>query len=160
MKVLFVCLGNICRSPLAQGIFEHLLRENGLQDRVSVDSCGTASFNLGKHPDPRAIEAGQRAGYDISHQVARIITPEDFGRFDFIVPMDNINMMNISGLVPEDYDGEIQLFLRYGQAGGDGQIADPYHKDTNSFDALVPELEVAARGLLDYMVERRGLSTS
>jgi low molecular weight protein-tyrosine phosphatase len=151
MNVLFVCLGNICRSPLAQGIFEHQLRERNLQDQIGVDSCGTAAFNLGNPPDPRAIEAGLRAGYDIRHQVARMFGPEDFERFEFIVPMDNINMMNLRGLVPENYQGELKLFRRFSQAGGDPQIADPYHKNDTRFDALVPELEHAARGLLDYI---------
>lgn len=154
MNVLFVCLGNICRSPLAQGIFQHLLEEKNLQDRIGVDSCGTASFSIGNPPDPRAVEAGLRAGYDIRHQVSRMFCPEDFERFEYIVPMDNINMMNLKGLVPEEYQGELKLLRRFSKAGGDMQIADPYHKNTERFDALVPELEEATRGLLKYL-ERR-----
>jgi len=154
MNVLFVCLGNICRSPLAHGIFEQRLRDSLLQDRISVDSCGTASFSVGKHPDPRAIAAGQRAGYDISAQVARMICPADFERFDFILPMDNINLMNVQGLVPDDFAGELKLLRRYSQSGGEMQIADPYHKDADKFDGLVPVLETAVDGLLKHLVER------
>lgn len=154
INVLFVCLGNICRSPLAQGILESMLRQEELEHRVGVDSCGTAAFNLGKHPDTRAVEAARRAGYDIDHQVARIISPSDFEHFQFVIAMDNINLMNVRALAPQDYAGEVALFRHYSQRGGDLQIADPYYDDSNRFDALIPDLERAARGLLVYIKER------
>ena len=155
MNVLFVCLGNICRSPLAQGIFERELIKRKLDGRISVDSCGTAAFSIGKHPDPRAIAAGSRAGIDISAQVARMIGPFDFERFDFILPMDNINLLNVQGLRPDHFDGELRLLASYSRRGGDLQIADPYHKNTERFDALIPELKTAVCGLLDYILEHK-----
>lgn len=154
INVLFVCLGNICRSPLAQGILERLLELEELGQDVRVDSCGTAAFNLGKKPDARAIEAARSAGYDIGNQVARIISPSDFDHYQFVIAMDNINLMHVRALAPENYRGEIALFRHYSQRGGNLQIADPYYDDANHFDALIPELEQAARGLLAYIKER------
>ena len=151
MHILFVCLGNICRSPLAQGIMEQQLDIAGLSAQITADSCGTAAFNLGKHPDPRAIEAGLRAGYDISTQVSRQIAPVDFECSDFIIAMDRMNLMNTRGIAPADFGGEIELFGRYCQHGGNPQIADPYYEDANRFDALIPEMERAASGLLTYI---------
>jgi len=159
MNVLFVCMGNLCRSPLAQGIFEHQLRERNLASQIGVDSCGTASFAVGKAPDPRAIEAGLRAGYDIRNQVARIFTAKDFERFSFILPMDYINLMNVKAWLPDGYQGELQLLRTYSQRGGSMEIADPYHKDAEKFDALIPELERATQGLLDY-IERTALKSN
>lgn len=152
--VLFVCMGNICRSPLAQCVFESRLREHELQDRVTVDSCGVAAFAIGRTPDKRAIEAGLRSGYDVRGQVARKIQLNDFENFRYIIAMDNINLLHIRTLAPPAFDGEIDLFRRYSQRGGDMQIADPYHKNTQVFDALIPQLETAALGLLGHVSAR------
>ena len=152
--VLFVCMGNICRSPLAQRVFEVRLQERDLQDKVTVDSCGVAAFAVGHPPDKRAIEAGLRCGYDVRGQIARKIKLEDFERFDYIVAMDNINLLHVRTLAPPEYDGEMDLFRRYSQRGGDMQIADPYHKNPKVFDGLIPQLEVAALGLLDHVSAR------
>jgi low molecular weight protein-tyrosine phosphatase len=154
INVLFVCLGNLCRSPLAQGILEAKIIERQLQHEISVDSCGTASFAIGKSPDPRAISAGERAGYEISGQKARQISVEDFRKFGYIAPMDNINLMNVRTLAPKDYSGEMRLFRSFAQRGGDLQIADPYHKDQARFDAVIPELELAAEGMLEYLIQK------
>jgi len=152
--VLFVCMGNICRSPLAQCIFETRLRERELQDRVTVDSCGVAAFAVGHPPDKRAIEAGLRTGYDVRGHVARKIQLGDFDKFQYIVAMDNINLLHVRTLAPPEFDGEMDLFRRYSQRGGDMQIADPYHKNPQVFDALIPQLEVAAQGLLEHVIAR------
>ncbi len=154
LGVLFVCMGNICRSPLAQSVFETRLRERDMQDRVTVDSCGVAAFAVGRPPDNRAIEAGLRTGYDVRGQIARKIQLDDFGRFQYIITMDNINLLHVRTLAPPEYDGEMELFRRYSQRGGDMQIADPYHKSPQVFDALIPQLEVAALGLLDHVSAR------
>ena len=152
--VLFVCMGNICRSPLAQSVFEARLRERDLQDRVTVDSCGVAAFAVGRPPDKRAIEAGLRTGYDVRGQIARKIQLSDFETYHYIVTMDNINLLHVRTLAPPEFDGEMALFRRYSQRGGDMQIADPYHKDSKVFDALIPQLEVAALGLLEHVSAR------
>jgi protein-tyrosine phosphatase len=147
-------MGNICRSPLAQCVFETRLKERDMQDRVTVDSCGVAAFAVGHPPDKRAVEAGLRNGYDVRGQVARKIQLADFDKFHYIVAMDNINLLHVRTLAPPDFAGEIDLFRRYSQRGGDMQIADPYHKNAQVFDALIPQLEVAALGLLDHVSAR------
>lgn len=157
IHVLFVCLGNICRSPAAQGIFEQLLAERGLTDVVSVDSCGTAPFNVGKHPDPRMIAACQRAGIAIETQVARQIADSDYARSDYIIAMDQINLTNVKAWAPADYRGEIALFMHYSQHGGNAQIADPYYEAADSFDSVVSTLRRAADGLLEQLCKKHGL---
>jgi len=151
IRVLFVCLGNICRSPTAQGIFQKLVDEQALSEHFFIDSCGTASFNVGKAPDSRAVEACLRHGYDIRGQVARQIHEDDYQRFDYILSMDHQNLRSVQAWAPADYGGEIDLFLRYGRNGGDAQVPDPFYAPAETFDAVVASLERAARGLLSHL---------
>ncbi len=146
--VLFVCLGNICRSPSAQGILEQRVNAAGLGDRFRIDSCGTASFNLGKHPDPRAIAAASARGYDISQQVARQITDDDYRLHQHILVMDHVNMTNVKAWAPKDFTGHINLFLRYAHAGGLTEIPDPYKESADAFGPMMDLLEKSADGLL------------
>ena len=146
--VVFVCLGNICRSPSAQGVFEKFVADAALAHRIAVDSCGTAAFNVGKPPDPRAVAACQRKGYDISGQIARQINETDFANAHYIVPMDNINAMNIKGWAPEDFAGEINNLMYYAGRGRHSQLPDPYYDDAEKFDRVVTAIEKACHGLL------------
>ena len=155
--VLFVCLGNICRSPAAQGILEHRVQAAGLSGQIVVDSCGTATFNLGKSPDTRSQSAALRAGYDISEQIARQICDDDYERFDYIIAMDRINLMNVEAWAPKDYAGEIKLFMSYCQHGGNAQIPDPYYKEADAFDGVIQTLERAADGLLKHIRSKHGI---
>ncbi len=160
VNVLFVCLGNICRSPAAQGILEKLVAESGLSAKIRVDSCGTAAFNVGKNPDPRSVEASARHGYDISQQIARQIDDEDYQSHDYVIAMDRINLTNVRAWAPSDYQGEIELLLHYSKRGGNGQVPDPYYADAKKFDAVIETLEKAARGLLDYIIAKHKLGQS
>tara|TARA_B100000767_G_scaffold274831_1_gene309149 strand:- start:1135 stop:1614 length:480 start_codon:yes stop_codon:yes gene_type:complete len=157
IHIVFVCLGNICRSPSAQGILERLVNDAGLQDKITVDSCGTAAFNVGKNPDPRAIAACQRKGYDIEKQIARQITPADYEQANYVISMDNINMMSVKAWAPEDYQGELSLFMRYGGASEYAQVPDPYYHEANQFDGTVSVLEKAAKGLLTHLRKMHNL---
>ncbi|RNL67466.1 low molecular weight protein-tyrosine-phosphatase [Zhongshania marina] len=96
IHVLFVCLGNICRSPAAQGVFEHLIQAAGLETQITVDSCGTAAFNIGKSPDSRSISAAKKRGYAIEQQIARQIDDTDYERAHYVVAMDRMNLTNVS----------------------------------------------------------------
>ncbi len=156
LSVLFVCLGNICRSPAAQGILEKRILEAGLQDRIRVDSCGTAAFNLGKAPDARSQAASLRAGYDISTQIARQICDEDYQEFDYIIAMDRINLTSVKAWAPKDYSGEIELFMNYCKHGGNAQIPDPYYEEAKAFDGVISALEKAAEGLLAHIRTKHG----
>ena len=157
IHIVFVCLGNICRSPSAQGILEKLVKDANLESQISVDSCGTAAFNVGKSPDPRAIAACKKQGYDIASQIARQITVEDYDKADYVIAMDNINMMNVKAWAPENYAGELSLFMRYGGASEYAQVPDPYYDDADKFDGTVKVLERAARGLLKQIREKHQL---
>ncbi|WP_101759456.1 low molecular weight protein-tyrosine-phosphatase [Oceanicoccus sp. KOV_DT_Chl] len=157
INVLFVCLGNICRSPAAQGIFERLVSEKNLATSISVDSCGTAPFNVGKHPDPRSVAASARAGYDISQQIARQIDDQDYSTYNYIIAMDRANLTNVQAWAPSDYQGEINLLMHYSQRGGNRQIPDPYYDDEEQFDKVIVAIEKACRHLLSYIINKHEL---
>ncbi len=155
-SVLFVCLGNICRSPLAQGAFEQQLRRRGLADRFRTDSCGTAAFNLGKPPDPRAIAAAQSAGFDISQQRARQIQDEDYQRFTHIVAMDRNNLSNVQAWAPSTYSGVMQLLMDYVPQRQHAQVADPYYAAAGEFDHVLAEISIATGHLLEHLLAGAG----
>ncbi len=117
VSVLFVCLGNICRSPTAHGIFEKLVEQNDLQDQIEIDSAGTGDWHIGKSPDGRAQSYAQKRGYDLSHLRARQISPSDFADFDYILAMDEQNLADIQQMQPEGYSGHISLFWIFWKAG-------------------------------------------
>ena len=158
INVLFVCLGNICRSPSAQGILEAQISKLNLGDAITVDSCGTAPFNVGKSPDTRALNACSAAGYDISAQIARQIDDEDYLKFDYIIPMDRKNMMSVTAWQPKDYAGEINLMMNYHPNNrGNTQIPDPYHDSPEAFKPIITCLEEACMGLLEHIQDKHGL---
>jgi len=148
-KVLFVCLGNICRSPTAHGVFESLVAHEKLQDRIVVDSCGTGSFHIGERPDPRAIKAAARRHYDLSVQRARQIKPEDFSSFHYVLAMDRMNLGNVKAIAPKNYTGHIGLFLDFSQQRTYTQVPDPYYESEEGFELVLDLVEDASRGLLD-----------
>ena len=154
VSVLFVCLGNICRSPAAQGILEKMVTDAGLQDQIHVDSCGTAAFNVGKNPDPRSVKASAEAGYDISQQVARQIDDDDYEKYDIIIAMDRANLTNVQAWAPKDFKGEINLFMHYAKHGGNAQIPDPYYADASKFGEVIKTLEKASEALLSYIKDK------
>ena len=156
-SVLFVCLGNICRSPTAEAIFRKLVEDEGLAERFDIDSCGTAPFNVGKHPDPRAQAAAAKKGYDMSQQVARQITPEDYDRFDYFVVMDHINLRNVRTWAPADYKGHIDLFLRFSGDLSKAEIPDPYKEDEKAFDEVFALLEKSASALLEHIRRKHAI---
>ncbi|CAA0089191.1 Low molecular weight protein-tyrosine-phosphatase YfkJ [Zhongshania aliphaticivorans] len=160
IHVVFVCLGNICRSPAAQGAFRSLLQKAELNAEITVDSCGTAAFNIGKPPDPRSIDAAARRGYNISNQVARQINDDDYERADYVVAMDRMNLTNINAWAPAGYSGELKLLLEYCQHAGNSQIPDPYYSDDKVFDDLILQIETATQGLLNYICDKHELKPS
>ncbi|MDZ7600407.1 MAG: low molecular weight protein-tyrosine-phosphatase [Hoeflea sp.] len=133
LSVLFVCMGNICRSPLAEGIFRAVLSEAGLGGRVAIDSAGTGSWHQGDAPDPRSVETAARHGIDISAQRARQLAPEDFDRFDLIFAMDRSNEATLKARSPSSRHGRIFLFLDY-TLGHRADVPDPYYGGTDGFE--------------------------
>ena len=114
VNVLFICLGNICRSPTAEGVFQKLVADAGLTKRIQVDSAGTAGWHQGRAPDPRTIAAAKKRGVDLSKLRARQILPADFEAFDYILVMDAVNLQDVKRLLPADYRGRLGLFLEFG----------------------------------------------
>jgi protein-tyrosine phosphatase len=144
--VLFVCLGNICRSPTAEGVARALAEGRGLP--VAVDSAGTGAWHVGEPPDRRMQAAARAAGYDLSHQRARQVTQADFSRFDLIVAMDRDNRRDVEALRPADNSTPVRLMLEFGTSGR-SDVPDPYYE--GGFDAVVGLIEEAAGGLLDSL---------
>ena len=137
MRVLFVCLGNICRSPTAEGLARSMLREG---DNIETDSAGTGSYHVGNPPDPRAIAEAASRDIDISDLRTRQVERADFNRFDLIVAMDRSNLANLKRMAPADCKAEIRLML------GDQEVPDPYYDD--GFEGVYDLLEGAMQGLL------------
>ncbi|PTR29725.1 low molecular weight protein-tyrosine-phosphatase [Pseudomonas sp. GV085] len=143
MRVLFVCLGNICRSPTAEGVLRHKLREAGLADRVEVASAGTGDWHVGKAPDKRSQAAAQLRGYDLSTQRARQVSRADFATYDLILAMDNSNLRNLEALQPAMGKAELDLFLRRYQSQVD-EVPDPYYDGEQGFEQVLDLIEHAS----------------
>ena len=148
--ILFVCLGNICRSPTAHGVFRHLLREAGLAQRVRVDSAGTGSWHAGEPPDARALEAAAARGYDLGDLRARQVRISDFQKFDYILAMDRDNLDELRRLRPQSARVEPELFLRYAQDAV-AEVPDPYYSGKSGFEHVLDLMESAAAGLLSHL---------
>jgi len=150
-KVLFVCLGNICRSPLAEGIFAHLVRERGLAERYLIDSAGTGDWHVGQPPDRRAISAAKQRGVALPSQ-GRQVRRSDFGEFDLIVAMDRNNRSDLEALAPAGQGGKIRLMRDFGSAEEKGaDVPDPYYGGPYEFDAVYEMLRRCCERLLDQL---------
>jgi len=148
VSVLFVCMGNICRSPTAQGVFERLLAEANLSDRVRTDSAGTHGYHVGEPPDKRATEAAQRRGVDLTSQRARRVDPVDFEGFDYIVAMDRGNYDDLLSLCQPEHVSKLRLFLEFAPGLGIEEVPDPYYGGLTGFERVLDLIEEAADGLL------------
>lgn len=148
MNVLFVCLGNICRSPTAEGIFRHYVEQAGLSDKITIDSAGTADWHIGKSPDPRTVAAAAKRGYDLSALRGRQAQPEDFAKFDLILAMDKSNLINLQAIQPAESSAELALYLpRFGISPD--EVPDPYYGGKDGFELVLDMLEQASQTLLD-----------
>lgn len=149
VSVLFVCLGNICRSPTAHGIFQKMVEDAGLKEKVLVDSAGTGDWHIGREPDSRAQHHARLRGYDLSSLRARLVTPEDFTRFDYILGMDHQNMLGMQSMVPSDYRGHFSLFLDFLNEGQGNEVPDPYYGGEAGFELVLDMVEQASANLLN-----------
>jgi protein-tyrosine phosphatase len=155
VRVLFVCMGNICRSPLAQGVFEDVLRREGLEDEVFVDSAGTGDWHVGSPPDERAQRSASLRGLDLSSQRARRITPEDCHNFDYILTMDEDNYRIVSSLCKGS--AVVRPFLDFATDSPEREVPDPYYGGPDGFEHVLDLVEEASEGLLED-IRRRHLS--
>ena len=156
VKVLFVCLGNICRSPLAEGIFKKKVEEKGLADRFVIDSCGTSNYHIGEQPDRRTIKNALANGVRLNHQ-GRQFTVQDFSDFDYIVAMDSSNVQNIEKLRPEGNSKQILLVRSFDELSMNRNVPDPYYGGENGFQEVFDILDRSIEGLVNHVVLEKGL---
>lgn len=153
MRVLFVCLGNICRSPTAEGMMRHRLQQAGLAAQVAVESAGTAAWHIGKAPDPRTCAAAAQRGYRLHELRARQVQAEDFARFDLILAMDHDNLRELQRLRPDSAGAELDLLLRRGGLA-EHEVPDPYYGGSDGFERVLDLVESACERLIEQIRER------
>jgi protein-tyrosine phosphatase len=150
-SVLMVCLGNICRSPTAEGVLRHLLREAGLQEAVHVDSAGTQDYHTGSPPDERSCRHARRRGYDLSSLRARQVIDPDFTQFDLILAMDWNNLEALKSNCPPQHQHKLMRLMEFAPAGSREVVADPYCGGQDAFESTLDDVERACRGLLIHL---------
>lgn len=148
VRVLFVCLGNICRSPMAEGVFRKRVEEAGYADLIEIDSAGTHAYHVGEAPDARARAAAARRGVDISGLRGRQAQREDFLRYDYVLAMDQDNHAHLLALCPPGHEHKVRLFLEFATRASTRAVPDPYFGAVSGFDRVLDLIEDAAEGLL------------
>jgi protein-tyrosine phosphatase len=154
VKILFVCLGNICRSPTAEAVFRAVAAREAPELAVEVDSAGTAGYHIGEPPDIRMRRAANRRGYDMSSLRARIVEPGDFEHFDLILAMDRENLTTLQTRAPAHRRERLRLFLEFAPDAAATEVPDPYYGGPNGFEEVLDLVEAATRGLLQHLRQR------
>jgi protein-tyrosine phosphatase len=151
VKVLFVCMGNICRSPTAEGVFAKLVHDEGLEEFIEIDSAGTHAYHVGEPPDSRAQRSSLARGIDISLLRARRARAEDFDYFDYVLAMDEDNYQHLLAICPEYHQQKLQLFLDYAPHLEYREVPDPYYGGGKGFELVLDMVELASQGLLAHI---------
>lgn len=154
VKVLFVCMGNICRSPTAEGVFRSVVEEAKLLHRIEIDSAGTHAYHIGEPPDQRSQQAALRRGIDLSSQRARKVKSSDFEYYDYVLAMDRDNLRNLTALCTEEHSHKLQLFLDYAAHMNEAEVPDPYYGGSQGFERVLDLIDAASRGLLEHISEK------
>jgi len=147
-------MGNICRSPTAQGVFEQLVQEAGLEAQIDIDSAGTHAYHVGEPPDQRATQAAAGRGIDLTPQRARRVHLGDFEAFDYVVAMDRSNLEELREICPEPMQERIGLLLDFAETGQSSDVPDPYYGGAQGFERVLDMVEDGARGLLEAVQQR------
>lgn len=153
-RVLFVCLGNICRSPTAEGVLRHLAAQEAPNLSIEIDSAGTADYHIGAPPDSRSRRAALKRGIDLSGLRARQVTVDDFAHFDLILAMDGDNLRELQAMKPPDAHASLKLFLEYAPELNLRDVPDPYYRDAGAFEEVLDLTSAASRGLLASLQHR------
>lgn len=148
VRVLFVCLGNICRSPTAEGVFRDLVRREGLAGKIGTDSCGTGGWHVGNPPDGRACAEAERRGIDLSDLRARQVRKLDFEDFEYVLGMDDRNLQHLQAMCPPEHQNRVKLFLNFAPEVGRHDVPDPYYGGPDGFRDVFDMIDKASRGLL------------
>lgn len=151
VSVLFVCTGNICRSPTAHGVFETLARREGFGDRIAVDSCGTGDWHAGEPPDERSQKHALARGYDLSQLRARQVRASELAATDHILVMDRGHLASVLAICPPEHRSKVKLFLDFAPNQPVREVPDPYYGGAGGFDHVLDLVELGARGLLDHL---------
>ena len=152
-SILFVCMGNICRSPTAEGVFRHYAAESGWSDRLHIDSAGTHAYHVGEPADQRARAAAERRGISLAGISARRVHVGDFERFDYIIAMDEDNVARLHEEAPDEHRHKIRLFLEFASVA-EREVPDPYYGGAAGFERVLDLVEAASRGLLETLAGR------
>jgi protein-tyrosine phosphatase len=147
-------MGNICRSPTAEGVFRRVVSERAPEIDIEVDSAGTHDYHVGNPPDPRSVAAASRRGIDLRHLRARLVSDEDFGRFDLIIAMDRLNRATLLERSPDEFKDRIRLLMEFAADSDVEDVPDPYYGGALGFERVLDLAEEAAAGLLDEVLER------
>ena len=154
IKVLFICMGNICRSPTAHGIFQKLVDEEGLTDQILVDSAGTISYHAGEPPDSRSAQTALSHGVDLSDQRSRQVTMADYQVQDYILAMDFDNLRNLQQQCPEQYQNKLGLLLKYHPDEFLDEVPDPYYGGESGFEQVYEMVDIACQNLLQHLKQQ------
>ncbi len=157
IEVLFVCMGNLCRSPTAEAVFRALVEKEGMGQRILIDSAGTHDYHVGHAPDARAQDAARQRGYDMRGLRGRQVERADFARFAYVLAMDNANLAILRRLRPQDATGHLGLFLEFARRHGESEVPDPYYGGASGFSHVLDLVEDASEGLLAH-IRRKHLS--
>lgn len=155
IRILFVCMGNICRSPMAEGVTRHFLKNKGMNEIVHIDSAGTHDYHVGEPPDPRAQRAALRRGVDLSDLRARKVGAADFEQFDLLLAMDRDNLSQLQGVCPRPNLPKLDLFMRYSTRFEGEDVPDPYFGGERDFGLVLDMVEDAATGLIEVLIKAR-----
>jgi protein-tyrosine phosphatase len=156
IRVLMVCLGNICRSPTAEAVFRSQAEAQGLAAHFEIDSAGTGSWHIGKSPDSRTISAARKRDYDMSALRARQVTPDDMAAFDYVFAMDRQNLHDLLDMSDPAHHGKISLFLHHGNSGHE-EVPDPYYSGADGFELVLDLIEDASSNLLRTLAAKHQL---
>jgi protein-tyrosine phosphatase len=151
VRILFVCLGNICRSPTAEVVLRTVASREAPDLALEVDSAGTAGYHVGEPPDRRTRQAAARRGYDLSALRARVVEPDDFEHYDLILAMDRENLRALERRAPAHARGRLRLFLEFAPETGVSEVPDPYYGGPNGFEDVLDLIEAASRGLVEHL---------
>jgi len=153
VNVLFVCMGNICRSPTAEGVFRHKVKEENLETQIVIDSAGTHAYHVGNPPDGRAQDAALKRNVDLSVQRARKVSSDDFENFDYVIAMDESNRRDLLSICPTGYEDRIHLFLNFSNCN-ETEVPDPYYGQGRGFEIVLNLVEDASDGLLNHIKDK------
>ncbi len=153
-KILFICMGNICRSPSAEAVFAQLVKAKGDKHEFEIDSAGTHSYHVGSQPDRRSMRAAKKRGIEMSHLQARQVEQLDYQRFDWLVVMDAENQQNLARMFPQQSQNKVIPMMRFAVDSGYDEVPDPYYGAGDGFELVLDLLEQASQGLYDFLTDQ------